>query len=273
MASNAAKIRQLINTSDGLLITAGAGMGVDSGLPDFRGNEGLWQHYPILDKLRIGFTRITCPDAFKDNPQRAWGFYGHRLQLYRHTQPHQGFELLKQLAQKFEHGYFVFTSNVDGQFQKAGFLADSIYECHGSIHYLQCMNPDDCSPSVWPNVIEPVIDNQFCELLSPLPQCKHCGQLARPNILMFNDWYWQEWPAQQQKKRLKEWLEKCKLPLVIEIGAGVAIPSIRYFSEEYANKGERLIRINPQNATIRQGVGVSLMMSGLEGIKQVISHA
>ena len=264
------KIRELINTSDGLLITAGAGMGVDSGLPDFRGNEGMWQHYPALGKLRIGFTSIANPQAFKENPERAWGFYGHRLQMYRQTQPHHGFALLKQLAQKFEQGYFVFTSNVDGQFQKAGFLTDRIYECHGSIHHLQCMSPDDCSPSVWPNVIELVIDNDFCELISPLPKCKHCGELARPNILMFDDWHWQAWPYQQQAQRLQEWLNKTKSPLVIEIGAGVAIPTVRHFSEEYSEKGERLIRINPTDATIRLGAGVSLAMGGLAGIEWIM---
>ena len=57
------KIRALIASADGLIISAGAGMGVDSGLPDFRGNEGMWEHYPALGKLRIGFSSIANPQA------------------------------------------------------------------------------------------------------------------------------------------------------------------------------------------------------------------
>jgi NAD-dependent SIR2 family protein deacetylase len=267
------KIRALIASADGLIISAGAGMGVDSGLPDFRGNEGMWEYYPALGKLRIGFSSIANPQAFAENPERAWGFYGHRLMMYRQTEPHLGFRLLKELGEKFKHGYFVFTSNVDGQFQKAGFDPEKIHECHGSIHSLQCMTPNDCSSSVWPNLIEPRIDTDFCELVSPLPKCKHCGELARPSILMFNDWHWQEWPYQQQNQRLNDWLKQVKSPLVIEIGAGVAIPTVRYFSEEVANGGERLIRINPANVSIRLGCGVSLTMGGLAGIEMIFNEA
>ena len=122
-------IKQLFDTADGLLITAGAGMGVDSGLPDFRGNQGLWQYYPALGHQRLSFEQIANPYSFYNSPRLAWGFYGHRLQLYRHTTPHQGFQLLLDLAKNLAHGYFVFTSNVDGQFQKAGFNSQRIFEC------------------------------------------------------------------------------------------------------------------------------------------------
>lgn len=270
MLEQSAKIKSLIQQADSLIITAGAGMGVDSGLPDFRGNEGMWQHYPALGKLQMAFSDIANPDAFKKNPQLAWGFYGYRLALYRQTEPHLGFSLLKKLGEKFKHSYFAITSNVDGQFQKAGFDKEKIYECHGSIHVLQCMDADDCSPSVWPNVIEPSIDNNACELISPLPKCKHCGGLARPNILMYDDWQWQEWPYMQQRQRLEAWLKKIKSPLVIEVGAGVTIPTIRRVSEQLSGGGQRLIRINPTDATIASQQGVSLNMGGLAGIESVL---
>ena len=99
-------------------------MGIDSGLPDFRGNQGFWQAYPALGQRRMDFTSIANPQTFVDEPRLAWGFYGHRLQFYRHTLTHYGFKLLQHLSQRFEHGSFVFTSNVDGQFQTAGFAAE-----------------------------------------------------------------------------------------------------------------------------------------------------
>ncbi|WP_322049658.1 Sir2 family NAD-dependent protein deacetylase, partial [Paraburkholderia sp. J67] len=74
--------------ADGLLVTAGAGMGVDSGLPDFRGDEGLWRAYPALRHHGFSFEEIANPAVFSSDPRLAWGFYGHRLKLYRATQPH-----------------------------------------------------------------------------------------------------------------------------------------------------------------------------------------
>ncbi|WP_367183672.1 NAD-dependent deacetylase [Aquabacterium sp.] len=106
--------------ADGLLIAAGAGMGVDSGLPDFRGDQGLWRAYPALARAGLRFVEIANPASFDTDPRLAWGFYGHRLVLYQRTRPHAGFGLLQQLAERLEHGLAVNTSNVDGQFQAAG---------------------------------------------------------------------------------------------------------------------------------------------------------
>ena len=108
-----------IHAAKALLITAGAGIGVDSGLPDFRGPEGFWQAYPALRRHGKHFTDMANPQAFVDHPRLAWGFYGHRLQLYRETQPHAGFSILLRWLNSKRDGGFVFTSNVDGQFQKS----------------------------------------------------------------------------------------------------------------------------------------------------------
>ena len=60
--------------ADALLITAGAGMGIDSGLPDFRGPGGFWHVYPALGKAGIAFESIANPAAFERDPHLAWGF-------------------------------------------------------------------------------------------------------------------------------------------------------------------------------------------------------
>src|ERR1035437_6610625 len=102
---------EVITAADALLITAGAGMGVDSGLPDFRGTEGFWKAYPAIAKLGLSFAEMANPDCFKSSPELAWAFYGHRLNLYRATSPHPGFQELIDAGARKRHGYFVFTSN------------------------------------------------------------------------------------------------------------------------------------------------------------------
>jgi hypothetical protein len=70
---------EAIEGADALLITAGAGMGVDSGLPDFRGTQGFWRAYPAIAKLGVSFEEMANPQWFNHDPALAWAFYGHRL--------------------------------------------------------------------------------------------------------------------------------------------------------------------------------------------------
>jgi NAD-dependent SIR2 family protein deacetylase len=255
----------LIREADALIIGAGAGIGVDSGLPDFRGEHGFWKAYPALGRAQISFHEIACPDAFEKNPRLAWGFYGHRLQLYRETVPHEGFAILREIVATLPQGTFVFTSNVDGQFHKAGFDAARIVECHGSIHYLQCL--DACTPEIWPaDEFEPEIDADQCRLVSDLPRCPACGGLARPNVLMFGDWHWLQMREMRQAKALAQWAGRVERPVVIELGAGTDIPSVRAFCERQRRP---LIRINPREPGLGNRAGVGLAMGALEAMRGI----
>lgn len=242
---------QWLAEADALVVTAGAGMGVDSGLPDFRGDAGFWRAYPALGRQGLGFTEVAQPATFARDPRLAWGFYGHRLALYRATEPHAGFQILRRWGEGRARPTWVFTSNVDGQFQRAGFDPGHIAECHGSIHLLQCA--DDCSDEVWSAEDLLVrVDEPACQWLGPLPACPHCGGLARPNILMFGDADWLGERYEARERRLLRDLEGARHPLVVELGAGTAIPSVRHFGEALVQqRGARLIRINPDASEVR----------------------
>lgn len=253
---------RLIDAADGLLVTAGAGMGVDSGLPDFRGPEGFWRAYPALGKANLDFRAIASPDAFATRPRMAWGFYGHRLALYRATLPHEGFRILLDWADQMPGGAFVFTSNVDGQFQKAGFKASEICEVHGSIHHLQCLA--GCAGDIWPATdFDPVVDEERCLLTGPMPTCPHCGGLARPNILMFGDGGWLAFREQIQQAAMNHWLARVERPVVVELGAGTSIPTARMMGESL---DAPLIRINPAESAVTHARDVALPMGALAGL-------
>lgn len=258
-----------LTEASGLLITAGAGMGVDSGLPDFRGDAGFWRAYPALGRRGMRFTEIACPAAFRADPALAWGFYGHRLALYRATQPHVGFALLHALGHALPDGVAVFTSNVDGQFQKAGFAEATIVECHGSIHHLQCL--DTCRAHIWPAHFDPEVDAAACRYTGVLPACPHCAGLARPNVLMFDDGAWQSARTAAQQAALHAWWGRVRRPVVIELGAGTAIPTVRMVGERLgAHRGAPLIRINPDEAELPRGLrGVGLPMPALDALVRV----
>ncbi len=68
------RVARALESARALVITAGAGMGVDSGLPDFRGNEGFWRAYPPYKNLGLGFSSLANPKWFANDPEFAWGF-------------------------------------------------------------------------------------------------------------------------------------------------------------------------------------------------------
>lgn len=271
-ADEFARCAQLIMAADGVLITAGAGLGVDSGLPDFRGNEGMWRAYPALGRAKMAFQDIACPDAFRAQPRLAWGFYGHRLKLYRDTVPGPAFRILGEIAQRAPEGAFVFTSNVDGHFQRAGHDEARVAECHGSIHHLQCL--DGCMGDIWAaDDFAPEVDALECTLKNAFPCCPWCGGLARPNILMFGDGEWLDERSRDQQSRLALWRRTVERLVVIEIGAGTAIPSVRRFGE---HQDCPIIRINLRESGRSTDRCVALPMRGseaLRGIATALRHA
>jgi len=265
--------KDALKDADALMITAGAGMGVDSGLPDFRGDEGFWRAYPPMARLGISFVDMANPRWFNADPGLAWGFYGHRLNLYRQTPPHKGFGLLLDIAEEKSGGYFVFTSNVDGQFQKAGFDDEKIMECHGSIHHMQCTR--NCCEAIWNgDLIDVAVDETTFRAAMPLPKCPHCGELARPNILMFGDRAWLSRRTDGQSCRLSSWLKGLRAKnmklAVVEIGAGHAVPTVRYQSEQLVlSHCARLIRINPRDNDVPRG-HFAIPLGGRDGIDALL---
>jgi NAD-dependent SIR2 family protein deacetylase len=258
---------QAILYAEAILIGAGAGMGVDSGLPDFRGGQGFWQAYPPYAKLGLDFVTLANPRWFRDDPTLAWGFYGHRLMLYRQTEPHGGFAILRRWMRAMPRGGFVYTSNVDGHFQRAGFSPQEVYEVHGTLGALQCL--DDCGAGIFPadDCLLTIVPDTM-RAVEPLPRCPKCGGLARPNVLMFGDWGWDPSRSDAQRRRLTTWLKSldgARL-VIIECGAGTAIPTVRLACQDAARRqGARLIRINVREPEIPSG-HISLPMAALKAL-------
>lgn len=259
-----------LRDAEGVLVTAGAGMSVESGLPDFRGAEAFWTAYPALRWHRLTFQDMANPRVLARQPELCWGFYGHRLNLYREATPHHGFTILRSWMDRFRRGVAVYTSNVDGHFQKAGLSAKHIAECHGSIHVLQCS--EVCCAELWSAAdLHPVVDVERCQLISEVPLCPFCGAVARPNILMFGDYDWIALRTEQQEMHLQNWLTRVEKLVVVEVGVGKNIPMLRRFGETHS---ARVIRINPHDFSIaaRQGVGLSeRAAAGLEKLDSLLN--
>jgi NAD-dependent SIR2 family protein deacetylase len=254
-----------INEADGIIIMTGAGMGVDSGMPDFRGGQGLWKEFPKLAHLKISFVEMCNSKALATNYKLVMGWYGLRVQEFRNTTPHDGFRMLHEIANRAPKGGYVYTSNIDGHHQKAGWPEDRIVECHGSSGFMQCEKP--CCGNIWPSDDWiPEVDIEECLLTSPDPLCPVCGGRARPNVMMFGDPQFSYNRETAQFWPFHEWASSLKNPVVIEVGAGIHIATVRMMGEEYA---KTLIRINPRDYEVRNPEDVGIPLNGLEGISKL----
>ena len=171
------------------------------------------------------------------------------------------------------HKCFVFTSNVDGHFQSSGFPEDRIYECHGSLQHFQCT--EHCHDIWKPQKLPLTIDLDNFVTNGELPTCPTCGSIARPNILMFSDGGWRSHRSDEQEDRLRDWLAPLNSsPLaIIEIGAGLAVPTVRYFSESILQQhlNSTLIRINPDDP-FGPDETISIPLGALDALMQILSE-
>lgn len=297
MASPLATAAEWLKAAPYIIITAGAGMSVDSGLPDFRGPEGFWRAYPLFKTLGKRFEEMSNPEWFKVNPNLAWGFFGHRLQLYNSTVPHSGYTLLHSWEKDLAKKMFVFTSNVDGAFEKAGFDAAKIVECHGAGTRLQCTNwrcTAKYGPYPTPADLGIHVNMETVECpTEEMPKCPNCGALARPNILMFDDGDCDMRVVTAQEERYDAFIAEiaqtfpqpdadsgAAVPpsfVVIEFGAGTFVTTIRRTSESLVQTSRgagRLIRVNLREADVpaelaERGLAVGLSLGAKACVEQL----
>lgn len=250
------KIANAIRNADGVVITAGAGMGVDAGIPDFRGKSGLWT------AEKDNFMKFSDGSAWEERPLEAWNFYISRLIKYSKLEPHRGYYDL----QKIHHDTFVVTSNVDGHFKRSGWDQKKIYEIHGNLEWIQCSV--HCCTDMQPM---PQFENELSEL-SQAPHCPHCGAVSRPVVLMFNDSRFVGTEAMKQSLRYLDWAVDKENIIGIEIGAGTTVPSIRMFGVQQT---QMLIRINPHDHEIDRKQDVLIpdtAINGIDTLFKILAH-
>jgi NAD-dependent SIR2 family protein deacetylase len=140
--------------------------------------------------------------------------------------------------------------------------------------HLQCATP--CSDEIWSaDELEVMVDEESFRAVSELPKCPRCGSLARPNVLMFNDWHWIPRRTSAQQRRFDSWLADVinAKTVIVELGAGSAVPSVRLTSEHAAARlGATLVRINPREPQVPHGqIGIPRgALEALEAMDQLL---
>jgi NAD-dependent deacetylase len=156
-----------ISAARRLTILTGAGVSAASGVPTFRGPQGLWKSFRPED--------LATPQAFARNPRLVWEWYEGRRRVIAACQPNAAHEVIAEWSRR--DGFTLVTQNVDGLHERAG--TKHVVRYHGSIWNLRCSNDCAAGSRGWEDRTVP---------LSELPpRCPHCGGLARPGVVWFGE--------------------------------------------------------------------------------------
>jgi len=244
-------LRELIKSSKTCLFLTGAGMSADSNIPTFRDRDGYWRNFPVFKDKGLLPQELASPASFRKQPHHSWAFYEWRRRNARKNSPHRGYEVINRMVSSVFKDSFVHTTNTDGYHLISGLPADRVTEIHGSMWRLQCMKGSACGYGVRHSTEVPLCKlDESTMSAENMPECPVCGDLLRPNILMFGDWDYIEHDT--QLNNFEAFIGSHKMiDLAFLIGSSSQIPTNDYIAKRLKSYGTKVITINPDPESAR----------------------
>lgn len=156
-------LREKLSGARSLTVLTGAGISADSGVPTFRGADGLWRSFRAED--------LATPEAFARDPRLVWEWYNWRRELIAAKRPNPAHEAIVELERRIP-SFWLITQNVDGLHRAAG--SQKLSEIHGNIWKVRCTS---CG----------AVEDNHDVPIAILPTCRRCGGLLRPHIVWFGE--------------------------------------------------------------------------------------
>jgi len=207
------RVREWLATAARVTVLTGAGISAESGVPTFRGKDGLWQGFRATD--------LATPEAFGRDPKLVWKFYNWRRELLAPLKPNSAHEALVRLEGKVPQ-FTLLTQNIDDLHRKAG--SRNIVELHGNIWLVRCIR---CLR---------VVRNEEVPL-PELPTCTECGDLLRPHVVWFG-----EALDPADLERAVNASRSCQVMLVI--GTSAVVQPAASLALVARERGARVVEIN-----------------------------
>lgn len=157
------EVRARLSSARAVTVLTGAGISADSGVPTFRGAEGLWRNFRAEE--------LATPEAFARDPRLVWEWYNWRRELIAGKSPNPAHAALAKMERRFDR-FWLITQNVDGLHRLAG--STKLSEIHGNIWTVRC------------TACRRIEENRQVPIPIP-PACSACGKLVRPHIVWFGE--------------------------------------------------------------------------------------
>jgi NAD-dependent deacetylase len=219
---------EILNGAGRVAVLTGAGISAESGVPTFRGPDGLWRKYRAED--------LATPEAFARDPKLVWEWYDWRRERIANVVPNFGHAILAQWEERFPV-FTLITQNVDGLHAKAG--SRKVLELHGNIWKTRC-------------TAEGTVLKHFEVPLRTIPPlCPSCGALLRPHIV----WFGEPLESPVIDRALAE---SSACDVFLAIGTSALVHPAADLPFHAASNGAKIIEINPDPTPLTHEATLSL---------------
>ncbi len=221
-----------------IVFVTGAGISQESGIPTFRGNDGLWRKYDPMQLATI--------DAFYNNPKLVWEWYEDRRKNILNAKPNPGHFAIAEL-EKFKD-VVVLTQNIDGLHQRAG--SSHVLELHGSIIRIKCTvcEFEDDIPSSFENLP---------------PKCIKCNNILRPDVVWFGE-------SLPQKVWNQAIIEASSCEIMIVAGTSLVVSPANTLPVYAKENNAILIEVNPEQTQMSSEMDMSLRTTSAQALPSII---
>jgi NAD-dependent deacetylase len=221
-----------------IVFVTGAGISQESGIPTFRGNDGLWRNYDAM--------KLATIDAFYDNPKLVWEWYNERRQNIFAAEPNLGHKAIAEL-EKFSK-VVVLTQNIDGLHQIAG--SSKVLELHGSIVKIKCTVCD--------------YKDEILTEFSDMPPFCTCGNILRPDVV----WFGEGLPQDVWEEAI---IHASSCDIMIIAGTSLVVSPANTLPIYAKQNNAILIEINPDETIMTSEMDVSIRSTSANALPELIS--
>ena len=221
-----------------IVFVTGAGISQESGIPTFRGNDGLWRKHDPMQLATI--------DAFYQNPKLVWEWYEDRRKNILAAKPNAGHVAIVDLA-KYKQ-VWVLTQNIDGLHQRAG--SKNVLELHGSIITIKCTVCD----------FKDKITSSFSEVP---PLCK-CGNILRPDVV----WFGEPLPQDVWGEAM---IQASQCDVMVVAGTSLAVSPANLLPVYAKQNGALMIEVNPEETLMSHSMDLSIKATSAKSLPQIVS--
>ncbi|MBD3414569.1 MAG: NAD-dependent protein deacylase [Candidatus Aminicenantes bacterium] len=219
---------KLLRNAERIIAFTGSGVSAESGIPTFRGKDGLWRQFRAQD--------LATPQAFADNPRLVWEWYDWRRQIISEKKPNPGHQALAEWSKMFPSVHII-TQNIDGFHQKAG--SEDIHELHGNIWKLRCTEQGT------------IREDHTVPLKETPPRCPKCGALMRPHVVWFGEAL--DMDVLNQAVSLSS-----KADVMFVVGTSALVYPAASIPFTALESGVKVIEINPESTPLTSNADISI---------------
>jgi NAD-dependent deacetylase len=202
-----------------ITVLTGAGVSAASGVPTFRGSDGLWKNFRP--------EALATAEAFGRDPSLVWEWYAWRRFRIATCEPNAAHRVLANWSARFPN-FRLITQNVDGLHESAG--THNIIRLHGSIWEVSCWQGCAKSPKRW-------IDKRVSFKEMP-PRCPYCNGLIRPGVVWFGETL--------ETSVVSQAMSAMKCDVFMTVGTSAIVYPAAGFLEQAKNNGAFTVEINPE---------------------------